>query len=789
MVLGKGLTLVLLREQLRLSTVPSFILIDLDEWRVSETSTLDWICNTFTDTALAIRSSAGNEDGMSASGAGMFHSELNIPSSNRTSISDAINSVIESYGKSTESLFGATVIIQEMVSDVSVSGVVLTQHMSTSAPYYVVNYDDISKDTSSVTSGKTSDSNRTLFIHRNHLEQLRSERFMQLIIAVQEIENVLNNSALDIEFVLDSSNKVHILQARPISNFIALDPLITQKIEDTLIETSSELRELSELSSNQLGRSTIWGQMPDWNPAEMIGEVPKKLAFSMYSTLITDKAWWEARCLMGYKVPSDKRLMHSFAGHPYINVRSSLQSYLPACLSDLNADKIIKIWLKALRDDPKKHDKLEFEVAVSGYAFDLVNQIERSMGESIDLDLRDKIFDSILEQTRDILANGSFTSLYEAMRSARSCASLEIALDFANMKVLKNEIDDCIKFGTVPFAVAARHAFIAKNILYSMVRVNAISHEELELFTRSIETVATGYTDDLHSLNGKEIEFETFMSKYGHLRPGTYDICSQRYDQLDDPLTILNGPNQTKSDYTDKTWVPSQAILNKVDALLIRDGLPINATDLFSYIKDAIVGREECKFLFTKRLSGIMEQIASYGRIVNLNRETLSNVDLKTILLSGDTSDSVNKTELFRVAEANILEYHIHMNIRMPELIFDPTAVFVVPFQVGRPNFVSKERITAPIVKLEPTNFGEVRNLEGHIILIDNADPGFDWIFGHNIRGLVTKFGGINSHMTIRCAELGLPAAIGCGFQLFSRIEHANVINLDCESRLINVVS
>ena len=133
--------------------------------------------------------------------------------------------------------------------------------------------------------------------------------------------------------------------------------------------------------------------MPDWNPAEMIGEVPKKLAFSMYSTLITDKAWWEARCLMGYKVPSDKRLMHSFAGHPYINVRSSLQSYLPACLSDLNADKIIKIWLKALRDDPKKHDKLEFEVAVSGYAFDLVNQIERSMGESIDLDLRDKIFD------------------------------------------------------------------------------------------------------------------------------------------------------------------------------------------------------------------------------------------------------------------------------------------------------------------------------------------------------------------------------------------------------------
>ena len=29
------------------------------------------------------------------------------------------------------------------------------------------------------------------------------------------------------------------------------------------------------------------------------------------------------------------------------------------------------------------------------------------------------------------------------------------------------------------------------------------------------------------------------------------------------------------------------------------------------------------------------------------------------------------------------------------------------------------------------------------------------------IKGLITKYGGVNSHMAIRCAELSVPAAIG----------------------------
>ena len=40
-----------------------------------------------------------------------------------------------------------------------------------------------------------------------------------------------------------------------------------------------------------MGKRTVYGVMPDWNPAEIIGIRPKPLALSLYSELITDSIW------------------------------------------------------------------------------------------------------------------------------------------------------------------------------------------------------------------------------------------------------------------------------------------------------------------------------------------------------------------------------------------------------------------------------------------------------------------------------------------------------------------
>ena len=79
-------------------------------------------------------------------------------------------------------------------------------------------------------------------------------------------------------------------------------------------------------------------------------------------------------------------------------------------------------------------------------------------------------------------------------------------------------------------------------------------------------------------------------------------------------------------------------------------------------------------------------------------------------------------------------------------------------------------------------------NLNNKIVLIENADPGYDWIFSEEIAGLITKFGGANSHMSIRCAEFSIPAAIGCGEQRFEKLKNSQKINLDCSSRSIDPI-
>ena len=64
----------------------------------------------------------------------------------------------------------------------------------------------------------------------------------------------------------------------------------------------------------------------------------------------------------------------------------------------------------------------------------------------------------------------------------------------------------------------------------------------------------------------------------------------------------------------------------------------------------------------------------------------------------------------------------------------------------------------------------------------------FDWIFSSSLKGLVTKYGGANSHMAIRCAEFGIPAAIGCGEQIFDRILRGRAVEINCsEGRIVPI--
>ncbi len=56
-------------------------------------------------------------------------------------------------------------------------------------------------------------------------------------------------------------------------------------------------------------------------------------------------------------------------GHPYIDVRTSFNSFLPDGLEPVVGEKLVDSWLDRLDHHPELHDKVEFEVASTIYDF------------------------------------------------------------------------------------------------------------------------------------------------------------------------------------------------------------------------------------------------------------------------------------------------------------------------------------------------------------------------------------------------------------------------------------
>ena len=93
----------------------------------------------------------------------------------------------------------------------------------------------------------------------------------------------------------------------------------------------------------------------------------------------------------------------------------------------------------------------------------------------------------------------------------------------------------------------------------------------------------------------------------------------------------------------------------------------------------------------------------------------------------------------------------------------------------SKPNYITNLSVSGELIS---NNF---KNIKGKIVLIENADPGYDWIFSKKIAGLITKYGGANSHMAIRCAEHKIPAAIGVGENLYNKIQNSKKITIRCD--------
>jgi hypothetical protein len=731
--------------------------LEVSAWAVERHRLVSAILARFAGRRLVVRSSAANEDGFSASMAGAYHSVVGV-APEAAALMAAVDRVISSYGDPSP---GDQVLIQPMVENVALSGVVLTRDLETGGPYYVLNYDDISGRTDTVTGGGES---KTVLIHHGRLEAIHSSRMRKIIETVRDLEAITRHRDLDVEFCMTVDEVLHILQVRPLAASAQWEGVETRDGSAVLDDIRGFLAKRMAPADGLAGTTTVLGEMPDWNPAEMIGNSPRPLALSLYKSLVTDRSWWRARAAMGYR-RVEHPLLIDLSGRPYIDVRLSLNSFLPASLPGDTAGRLVDAQLKRLISHPEAHDKIEFEIAVTCLDFSYAAHAARLAADGVpaaDLDLLRESLRSLMDRCLKAQGDG-ILGLLDRTR----------ALD--GKGELVHLLDQCRTEGVEPFAQLARHAFIGMTLLKSLVTRGALSPEDADLFLQSNQTVAGEFVHDLHAVSIGLKSREDFLARYGHLRPGTYDILSHRYDEQ--PELYLGRHCHAPEPHP--PFKLNAKARHAIESLLAETGLALSTEQLLAYILEAVAAREEAKFNFTRNLSNALSALVLWGESLGLEREDVSFLSIDDILAHPDRARA---HDLVAAGRERFARTSI---IRLPHLLTEPDDIDVVRLPLGRPTFITSKTANAATVRLAADAVGDI---DGRIVLIESADPGYDWIFSYGIAGLVTKYGGANSHMAIRCAEFGLPAAIGCGERLFNILAKGRAIELNCAASTVRVV-
>lgn len=783
----KAETLERLSPILQTCSVPALMYFTIADWTRDPDAIVRRIRDRFGGALLAVRSSAYHEDTAAESMAGAFRSVLRVDGSRPDSLRNGIREVVESYHSSHPH---NQVLVQAMLSQVVMSGVLMTHDLTNGAPYYILNYDDESGRTDVITGG--TEVNKSLVVHRDTpADFIESPRVAAVLSMARELEALTGGrTPLDIEFAQTADGNVHLLQVRRIAVQRNWNRAVRTRLSEALEQLDQFLGEHSKPRPGLPGSTTLLGQMPDWNVAELIGAEPGTLALSLFRHLISDSVWQEARAAMGYRPVPDEPLVVSLAGRPYIDVRNSFSSFLPEGLPQAVENAVANAWLERLAAHPEFHDKVEFQVAqtVFDFAFEQ-NLFTRYPGMLAPADHAQYV-DALRRLTVRNVDPSPEGSLAQALKRIAILENHLVSWPLPEPPLRRAFalLAACRQYGTRPFAMVARHAFMAEALLRSAIERKKWSMERLEAFKRSLVTPAGLMASDFADVVEGKMPAPTFFKRYGHLRPGTFDILSPRYDQREDLFRDTLNSGDPKPKFEEKTFALTSDERVAFEELLREIRLPLSPEQLFVYAAQAIVGREHAKFVFTRPLSDAIENIAEWGECIGLTREDLAHLslhDLEETLSSPVTRD---RESWFQELAQSRRTYAREMRgLRLGYIIRGGHDLYVVPQHRGAANYVTSKRLEGTPIRLTNRMTGAA-DLFGRLVCIECADPGFDWVFTKGIAGLITKFGGANSHMTIRCAELGIPAAIGVGEALFERLASAQSVELRCGEKVVRAV-
>lgn len=483
--------------------------------------------------------------------------------------------------------------------------------------------------------------------------------------------------------------------------------------------------------------------MPDWNPAELLGEHPRPLARALFGALIADRTWSQARAAMGYAAVAGS-LLQPVAGRPYVRVERSLASLLPATLPPAQRAGIVARQLRHLRAHPSLHDRIEFELACSAFEFG-TDWTRRAGPWSPRL---------LCDWRAALLAQAPQLYALAPLRAHAECARFALAGERhwprthtprAWLRALARLRLDW----ALPFAQSARRCFAFEALARSAQRRGAVSADELAQW-RGAAAVPAGRRDWRSAL-----------------RPGTFEIASECLrDHAAWPAAVAADAARRPA-----LRAGTRAAL---DALCAEHGLALDAATLQAGFMLAHRARDWGKAVLSVELSAGLDALAALGAAQGFSAGDLGWLELAN-LRAPDGARWRARIEAARARHAQ------DALLRMPALVDARTRLDAVLVPPGRPHYLGRGRVLAPVrwIGLD-TRPAQVE--PGAILLLERCEPGFDWVFACRPRALVAAFGGPNAHVALRAHELRLPALLGVGRELLQRMASLRWLEIDFDA-------
>ncbi len=686
---------------------------------------------------IIIRSNSSKEDTDDTSSAGKFLSIGPIDKNDISLIKKSWNEVLQSYEKDDNN----TVIFQDYVDGAKSVSVLTSYKVGTDSPYRTFST-YYGSQTDAVTSGRYNKI-KNFFIHRSldNLPEKFKEHYKFFKIQNQ-LENLFGNKQLDIEIVIDHKEEPLLLQVRPLmGKTIKKEPIMVER--SVIDENVKRYKELIPTTDDRFGTNQIYSNMSDMNPAEMIGKKPDNIAFSLYRFMFTDTTWNKQRGEFGYRIYSGGKLMELFNNVAYINVNHSLNSFLTRNIKNETCEKIINYQLNKLETYPHLHDSIEFDISRSSYTFETDEKFGEEYKNIIDrkeiiqwhhdLIEIDSFNSSTLHKNNEIILD-AFSKLDDSFQY----------LDKENIKFVRDNM-------ALPFTHHSRLGFVYFAQLNNFLKNGVINEEEKQNLLLSVNSISTKMKQDAYRVKTGDISLNDFLSIYGHVRAGNYNLSSSNLkSNISFVESLINTSNEP---------IPSEPlkinIFKKIDDYFNLNKISYTSENWIEMFQLAVSTRENSKFYYTKGIDGILSEV---------EEKDISDRELFQLLD-------------FEYNDMNTFNQKIEDTL-MPDVITSSDDFYAYEEMNKDGNYIGQGTVTGEILFLDSIENNR-NNLDNKIIVIPAADPGWDWIFNYKIKSLITEFGGPNSHMAIRCAEHNIPAILGIGEKNFSVILNSKNLVVD----------